>query len=157
MSEFREGDFAPDFTLPADDGTPVRLTDLRGRWVVLYFYPKANTPGCTQEACEFRDGHAEAAARGAVVLGISPDPVSALARFRTKYALPFRLLSDADHRVAEAYGVWKEKTLYGRKTWGVERSTFLIDPEGRIARIWRRVQPAGHAAEVLAEIGRAHV
>jgi peroxiredoxin Q/BCP len=155
MSEFREGDFAPDFTLPADDGTPVRLTDLRGRWVVLYFYPKANTPGCTQEACEFRDGHAEAAARGAVVLGISPDPVSALARFRTKYALPFRLLSDADHRVAEAYGVWKEKTLYGRKTWGVERSTFLIDPEGRIARIWRRVQPAGHAAEVLAALPAA--
>ena len=142
-------DMAPDFELPADDGSRIRLSELRGRRVVLFFYPKADTPGCTIEACEFRDRSPDFDTRDAVVLGISPDPVEDVRAFREKFGLPFRLLADADHEVAEAYGLWGEKTLFGNKYWGVERSTFVIDAEGVISRIYRKVKPEGHAAEVL--------
>jgi thioredoxin-dependent peroxiredoxin len=144
----REGDQAPEFRLQADDGTTVSLADLRGRRVVLYFYPKDDTSGCTKEACEFRDALPRIEEAGAVVLGVSPDPVESHRKFKEKYDLNFPLLADEDHRVAEAYGVWKEKSMYGRKFWGVERSTFLIDGEGRVERAWRRVRPGGHAEEV---------
>ncbi|HWP63844.1 MAG TPA: thioredoxin-dependent thiol peroxidase [Candidatus Binatia bacterium] len=143
---------APDFNLPDATGTEHRLSDLRGRWVVLYFYPADDTPGCTTEACQFRDLHAEIEATGAVVLGVSPDDRASHARFRDKYGLPFALLADVDHRVAEAYGVWQLKTSYGRSQMGIVRSTFLIDPEGRIARVWPKVKADGHAAEVLAAL-----
>ncbi len=149
----KPNDIAPDFELQADDGSTVRLSDLRGRKVVLYFYPKDDTPGCTIEACEFRDRNQDLAASGAVVLGVSPDTVESHRKFRDKYGLDFRLLADTDHRVAEAYGVWQQKSMYGRKYWGVARTTFLIDEEGRIARVFEKVKPAGHAAEVLEAIG----
>lgn len=148
----QEGDAAPDFTLTADDGSTVRLSELRGRKVILYFYPRADTPGCTLEACEFRDALPRIEEEGAVVLGISPDPVKDLAKFRDKYDLNFRLLADEDHQVAEGYGVWKEKSMFGKKYMGVERSTFVIDQEGRIARAFHQVKPQGHAAEVLQEL-----
>jgi thioredoxin-dependent peroxiredoxin len=144
-----QGELAPDFELPADDGSTVRLSELRGRRVVLYFYPKDDTPGCTIQACELRDRHAELEARGAVVLGVSPDPVADHRRFRDNYGLPFRLLADTDHQVAEAYGVWKEKSLYGKKIWGNERSTFLIGPDGRIERVLEKVKVEGHVDRVL--------
>lgn len=147
------GAAAPDFSLPDAAGTVHALRDYRGRWVVLYFYPADDTPGCTTEACQFRDVHAEIEAAGAVVLGVSPDDPASHARFRDKYGLPFTLLADVDHRVAEAYGVWQLKTSYGRSQMGVVRSTFLIDPEGRIARVWPKVKADGHAAEVLAALG----
>ncbi len=146
----QENDLAPDFTLPADDGSTVRLSELRGRKVVLYFYPRADTSGCTIEACEFRDALPRIEEEGAVVLGVSPDPVAELRKFRDKYDLNFRLLADEDHQVAEAYGVWKEKSMYGKTFMGVERSTFVIDEDGRIARAYRKVRPGGHAAEVAA-------
>lgn len=149
------GDQAPDFSLPADDGSTVRLADLRGRKVVLYFYPKDDTPGCTTEACEFRDALPRIDADGAVVLGVSPDSVDSHRKFRNKYDLNFRLLADTDHAVAEAYGVWKEKTMYGRTFWGVERTTFIIDENGRIAKVFGKVKPAGHAEEVLAALSAA--
>lgn len=144
-----EGDVAPNFELPADDGSVVRLADLRGRTVVLYFYPRADTPGCTAQACEFRDSAEDFGSRDAVVLGVSPDPVEKLGKFRDKYDLNFRLLSDEDHAVSEAYGVWKEKSMYGKKFMGIERSTFVIDPEGRITEAQRRVKPKGNAQEIL--------
>jgi peroxiredoxin Q/BCP len=144
-----QGDLAPDFTLPADDGSEVRLSGLRGRRVVLFFYPRADTPGCTTEACEFRDLHPRFEERDAVVLGISPDPVEEVRKFRDKFGFPYRLLADADHRVAEEYGVWKEKSMYGKLYWGVERSTFVIDEQGRIASAHRKVKPEGHAEAVL--------
>ncbi len=150
-----EGDPAPRFELPSDDGGIVALDDLRGRRVVLYFYPKDDTPGCTTEACEFRDALPRFQAEDAVVLGISPDPVSSHRDFREKHDLNFPLLADEEHEVAEAYGVWKEKTMYGRKFWGVERSTFLIDADGRVERVWRRVSPDGHAEAVLEELNLA--
>jgi thioredoxin-dependent peroxiredoxin len=144
-----ESEQAPDFELQADDGSTVRLSDLRGRKVVLYFYPRADTPGCTTEACEFGDRTGSFEEQGAVVLGVSPDPVEDVRAFREKFSLPFRLLADPDHRVAEAYGVWTEKSMYGKKYMGVERSTFVIDEEGRVARAYRKVSPKGHAEAVL--------
>jgi len=147
-----EGRPAPEFALRDARGTRVRLREFRGRWVVLYFYPKDDTPGCTTEACGFRDDHSAYAAADAVVIGISPDETAAHARFIQKYRLPFILLADPDHAVAEAYGVWKEKHLYGRTYWGIERTTFVIDPRGKIARIFRRVRPEGHSREVLAAL-----
>lgn len=142
------GDPAPEIRLATDSGETFTLSSLRGRNVVLYFYPKANTSGCTTESCEFRDAMPRFSAAGAAIVGISPDSVSAQARFKARYALPFPLLADVDHAAAEAYGVWKEKSMYGRKYLGVERTTFLIDKQGRIARVFTKVKPAGHAAEV---------
>jgi peroxiredoxin Q/BCP len=146
------GGKAPEFSLPADDGTTVTLASLRGKNVVLYFYPKDDTSGCTKEACEFRDTWKEVEESGAVVLGVSPDSISSHQKFKQKYRLPFPLLADTDHRVAAAYGAWGEKSMYGRKYQGILRTTFLIDPEGRIARVFEKVRPAGHAAEVLATL-----
>ncbi len=143
---------APAFRLPSDAGTPVALKDFAGRTVVLYFYPKDDTSGCTTEACDFRDNWRAVQAAGAVVLGVSPDGVASHQKFKKKYELPFTLLVDADHAVAEAYGAWGEKSMYGRKYYGVLRSTFIIDPRGRIARVFSKVKPRGHAAEVLAAL-----
>ena len=147
-----EGDRAPAFTLPADDGREVRLAGLRGRPVVLYFYPRDDTPTCTREACEFRDAFPRFAAASATILGVSTDDVRSHARFRARHDLPFTLLADVDHRVAERYGVWVEKQLYGRRYLGIERTTFVIDASGRIARVFRRVRSAGHGAEVAAAL-----
>ena len=140
---------APTFTLPDQDGEPVSLAELRGRKVVLFFYPKDDTPGCTRQACELRDRGSEFAARGAVVLGVSPDDPASHRKFRQKYDLDFTLLADEDHAVAEAYGVWVEKMLFGRKHWGNERTTFIIDEGGRVAHVLPKVDPAAHADEVL--------
>jgi thioredoxin-dependent peroxiredoxin len=148
----KQGEMAPEFEVDADDGSRVRLSSLRGRKVVLFFYPKADTPGCTTEACEFRDVAPALEQEGAAVLGISPDPVKKVRKFREKYALPYRLLADEDHAVAEAYGVWKEKSMYGRKYMGAERTTFLIDEEGRVERVFEQVKPKGHASEVLTHL-----
>jgi len=146
------GSRAPVFTLPADDGTTVSLDALKGSPVVLYFYPKDDTSGCTTEACEFRDRWADAQKAGAVVLGVSPDDVGSHERFKRKYRLPFPLLADTDHAVAEAYGAWGEKSMYGRSYFGILRTTYLIDRAGRIARVFPKVKPKGHAAEVLAAL-----
>jgi peroxiredoxin Q/BCP len=143
------GDKAPDFTLPADDGSHMALADFEGKRVVLYFYPKDDTSGCTTQACDLRDSLPAIDTKGAVVLGVSPDPVSSHEKFRDKYDLNFPLLADEDHAVAEAYGVWKEKSMYGRKYWGVERTTFILDEEGVIREVWRRVRPKGHAERVV--------
>jgi len=140
---------APDFTLPDDSGREVTLSDLRGQPVILYFYPKDNTPGCTTEACDFRDNMARATSRGAVVLGISPDSVASHVRFKDKHDLPFPLLADTEHTVAELYGVWGRKKMYGKTFLGLVRSTFLIDSEGIVARVWPRVKVKGHVDEVL--------
>lgn len=145
------GSMAPDFTLPSADGE-VRLSDFRGRLVVLYFYPKDMTPGCTQQACDFRDAYGELTKHGAVVIGVSTDDVERHIRFRDKYGLPFILLSDPDHAVCELYGVWQAKKLYGREFMGIVRSTFLIDEEGRLIREWRNVKPKAHIEDVLAAI-----
>jgi len=145
----KEGDAAPDITLRTDTGEEFRLADLKGKRVVLYFYPKADTPGCTTEACEFRDGIQAFAKKGAVVLGISPDKPAAQAKFKAKYGLPFTLLADEDKVAAEAYGVWKEKNMYGRKAMGIERTTLVIGADGRIEKIYGKVKAKGHAAEVL--------
>src|SRR5918993_5099323 len=146
------GKTPPDFTLPTDEGTPITLSALRGRNVVLYFYPRADTPGCTIESCEFRDAFPRFEGRDAVILGISPDTVVDQAKFKKKFDLPFTLLADADHAVAEQYGVWKEKKNYGKTYMGVDRTTFLIGPDGRVSRIFEKVKPQGHAAEVEAAI-----
>ncbi len=146
------GRVAPDFTLLADDGTEVHLAALRGRPVVLYFYPKDNTPGCTAEACAFRDLFPRFRKGQAVVLGVSPDSVRKHQNFRKKFDLPFALLADTDHAVAERYGVWGEKTFWGRKYMGVLRTTFLIDAAGKIARVWEDVSVEGHADEVAAAL-----
>ena len=148
MSHPVEGSLAPDFTLDTDAGTPLTLSALRGRPVVLYFYPKDDTSGCTTESCEFRDLQPRFDGVDAQVLGISPDPVKSHVKFRDKYQLNFPLLADVDHKVADAYGTWQQKSMYGRKYWGVARTTFLIDASGRIARVFEKVKPAGHAAEV---------
>jgi peroxiredoxin Q/BCP len=146
------GELAPDFELPSDRGDTVRLSDLRGRRVILYFYPKDDTSGCTKEACGFRDALPSLEERNATVLGVSPDPVRSHERFRDKYDLNFPLLADEDHSVAESYGAWGTKKMYGREYEGVLRSTFLIDQDGRIEKVYRKVKPAEHAVEVLAEI-----
>jgi peroxiredoxin Q/BCP len=148
----REGEAAPDFTLRDDAGDEVTLSSFRGRPVILYFYPKDNTPGCTTQACELRDSYDEFRARGVEILGVSPDTEASHRRFRSKYKLPFRLLADPDHAVAERYGVWKHRSYMGRKYMGIERSTFVIDAEGNVARALRGIKPAGHAATVLAEL-----
>jgi len=145
----KEGDIAPDFSLPTDQGSTVSLSGLRGRRVVLYFYPKDDTSGCTTQACGFRDSLPRIDEGGALVLGVSPDGVSSHRKFREKFDLNFPLLADEDHAVAEAYGVWKEKSMYGRKFWGIERTTFLIDEEGKVTRVWNRVKPKGHAEAVV--------
>ena len=146
---------APEFNLPASTGETINLADLRGRPVVLYFYPKDDTPGCTTEACSFRDNLAAVQTRGAVLLGVSPDSVASHQKFARKHGLEFPLLADTDKTVSQAYGVWVEKNMYGRKYFGVERSTFLIGPDGRLQRIWRKVSPKGHVAQVLAALGSA--
>lgn len=147
-----ENEVAPEFTLADQDGNDVSLSDFRGRRVVLYFYPKDDTSGCTTQACELRDRAETFDARGAVILGVSPDPVASHRRFADKYELPFTLLADVDHAVADAYGVWKEKSMYGRKYWGNERTTFVIDEQGRIAKVLPKVKPAEHVDQVLAAI-----
>ena len=146
------GSKAPDFSLPADDGSTVSLESLAGHAVVLYFYPKDDTTGCTVEACEFRDKWDAVKKAGAVVLGVSPDPINSHVKFKRKYDLPFSLLADTDHAVAEAYGAWGEKSMYGRKYQGILRTTFVIDASGRIAKVFEKVKPKGHAAEVLEEV-----
>jgi peroxiredoxin Q/BCP len=148
-----EGAKAPDFTLPDQDGDDVTLSGLRGRTVVLYFYPRADTPGCTTQACGIRDHSADYEAAGAAVIGVSPDSVAAVKRFRDRYDLPFTLLADEDHRVAEAYGVWAEKTSYGRTYWGNLRATFIVDAEGTIARVFPKVSPKTHDEVVLQALG----
>jgi thioredoxin-dependent peroxiredoxin len=148
-----EGQAAPDFELQADDGSTVRLKSLRGEPVVVYFYPRDDTPGCTREACAFRDRKAEPANLGLKVLGISTDDVKSHGKFRDKYSLNFPLLADTDHRTAEAFGAWQEKNMYGKKSWGIVRSTFLIDAGGKVRRAWRRVNVDGHDAEVIAAVG----
>jgi peroxiredoxin Q/BCP len=148
----KEGDPAPDFTVQDDQGKNFQLSSLKGKQVVLYFYPKADTPGCTKEACGFRDTISKFKKRGAAVIGVSPDEPSAQAKFKAKYDLSFPLLADTGHQVAEAYGVWKEKSLYGKKYMGIERTTFLIGKDGKIAKIFAKVKPEGHAEEVLAAL-----
>lgn len=148
-----EGILAPDFTLPTDAGDTLTLSSLRGQWVVLFAYPKDDTSGCTVEACEFRDALPRFDASKAVILGISPDSVPSHVKFKEKFELPYTLLSDEEKSVLQAYDVWKEKSMYGRKYMGVERTTFLIDPDGRIAKVFTKVKPAGHADEVMAAIG----
>ena len=147
-----EGRPAPDFELPSDSGEPVRLSDLKGKPVVLYFYPKDDTPGCTAQACGIRDAWDEFERAGAVVLGVSPDDERSHVEFKQKYGLPFPLLADSDHAVAEQYGVWKEKTFAGTTYMGVERSTFVIDAEGNVAKELRNVKPDTHADDVLAAL-----
>jgi len=144
-----EGKKAPAFKLNDQDGNPIRLSQFKGRHVVLYFYPKADTPGCTTQACGVRDHEQAYDAADAVVLGVSPDPPEALAKFADKHALGFTLLSDPDHKVAEAYGVWVEKSMYGRKYFGNERTTFVIGPTGKVERVFRKVRPAEHDELVL--------
>jgi thioredoxin-dependent peroxiredoxin len=144
-----EGAPAPDFELKSDAGETVTLSALRGKPVVLYFYPRDDTPGCTTEACEFRDAYDRFRDQGVEILGVSPDTEASHRKFKTKYELPFTLLADPSHEAAEAYGVWKEKKRYGRTYEGVDRSTFIIDAEGKVAKAMRGIKPAGHAAQVL--------
>ena len=153
MSELKPGDKAPDFTLPADDGGEASLSALRGRTVVLYFYPRDDTPGCTREALGFTEKIGDFEAAGAAVIGVSKDTVAKHAKFRDKHGLKVTLASDADGDVCQRYGVWVEKNMYGRKSMGVERSTFLIDGEGVIQRVWRKVKVPGHVDEVLEAVG----
>ena len=148
-----EGEPAPDFTATTDAGERVSLSDYRGRPVVLYFYPKDDTPGCTAQACGIRDAYAEFERAGAVVLGVSPDDVAKHLKFKEKYGLPFTLLADADHAVAEQYGVWGEKSYAGRTYMGVQRSTFVIAADGTVAKVLHNVKPATHADDVLAALG----
>ena len=145
-----EGDPAPEFTLTTDSGETVRLSDLRGKPVVLYFYPKDDTPGCTKQACDIRDSWVEFQRAGALVYGVSPDGEASHAKFKSKYGLPFPLLADEGHQVSEAYGVWKQKSFAGRKYMGVERSTFVVAPDGTLAKVMRKVDPKTHADDVLA-------
>jgi thioredoxin-dependent peroxiredoxin len=150
MADWLEpGDKAPDFTLPADDGTKVKLSADKGHPVVLYFYPKDDTPGCTREACAFRERKAEIAKLGARIFGISADTPESHGQFRDKFELNFPLLADVDHKVAERYGAWREKNMYGKKSLGIQRSTFLIDGEGKVAKVWKSVKVDGHDQQVI--------
>lgn len=144
-----EGKKAPNFKLPSTEGGEISLSDLKGRPVVLYFYPKDDTPGCTQEACDFRDSFAAFKKKGAVILGMSPDPLKAHDKFQKKYELPFTLLSDESKETLKAYGVWKKKSMYGREYMGVERTTVVIDKDGKVVKIFPKVKVTGHVAEVL--------
>lgn len=152
MNRIEIGQEVPDFTLPATTGKDIRLSDYRGRKVLLYFYPKNMTPACTQEACEFRDAHDQITVQGAVVLGISPDTLASHAKFTEKNSLPFPLLSDEAHTVSEMFGVWQLKKLYGREFMGIVRSTFLIDEQGNLAAEWRKVRVKDHVAAAMGEI-----
>ena len=153
MSDWiEEGQKAPDFTLPADNGTKVKLKELRGQPVVLYFYPRDDTPGCTREACAFRDRQKELTKLGAKVFGVSTDDVTSHEKFRDKYELNFSLLADTDHKVAEKYGAWREKNMYGNKSMGIQRSTFLIDADGVVRNAWKKVSVDGHDEQVLAAL-----
>ena len=156
MSDWPEvGSVAPDFELSADTGQRIKLADFNGKYVVLYFYPKDDTPGCTKEACAFRDLRSEIEELGAAVLGVSPDSVASHVKFRDKFSLNFPLLADADHAVAEKYGAWREKNMYGKVSMGVQRSTFLIGPDGKLLRVWKRVNVDGHDAAVLEAVRTA--
>jgi peroxiredoxin Q/BCP len=146
------GKKAPDFTLPADDGTKVKLSGLRGKPVVLYFYPRDDTPGCTREACAFRDRKEELVTLGATVLGVSTDSLESHGNFRTKHGLNFPLLADTQHKVAERYGAWREKVRFGKTTMGIQRSTFLIDSDGVVRKVWKNVKVDGHDEQVLAAL-----
>lgn len=148
----KAGDPAPDFNLPSTSGENISLESLRNKNVVLYFYPKDDTPGCTRESCDFRDSEKKFKKAGAVILGISNDPIESHHKFAKKYFLPFSLLSDTDHKISEAYGVYKEKSMYGRKYWGIERSTFIIGPDGKLKAIFRKVKIENHIDEVLREL-----
>ena len=147
-----EGTAAPDFTLTSDSGDPVSLSSFRGRPVIVYFYPKDDTPGCTKQACGIRDAWGEFERSGAVVLGVSPDSEGSHVKFKQKFDLPFTLLADPEHSTAEAYGVWVEKSMYGKKYMGVERSTFVIDADGTVVKVMRKVKPETHTDEVLAAL-----
>src|SRR6266849_3373362 len=147
--KLKEGDQAPDFSASTNGGGRLSLADFRGRNIILYFYPRDDTPGCTKEACAFRDYFAQFKKKGAVVLGVSTDPVKAHDKFVAKFKLPFTLLADEDKQIVEAYGVWGQKSFMGRKYMGTHRVTFLIGPDGRIKKIWPKVKPADHAKEVL--------
>lgn len=151
--KLKEGDAAPAFCTPDTSGQQVSLSDFKGRRVILYFYPKDDTPGCTKEACGFRDAYADFAAKGAVILGVSTDSVKSHDKFTKKFKLPFPLLSDGEKQIVNAYGVWGEKTFMGRRYEGIHRVTFLIGGDGRIQKIWPKVKPEEHAAEVLAALG----
>lgn len=153
-SWIESGQTAPDFELPNQEGQPVRLSDFKGSPVVLYFYPKDDTPGCTKQACAFRDRKADIAATGAVVLGVSPDDSESHAAFEKKFQLNFPLLADPDHKVAESYGAWREKTQYGKRYMGLQRSTFLIDRDGVVAKTWKAVKVEGHDEAVLKALGK---
>jgi len=153
MPNLQEGDPAPPISLDTDTGQHFELSSLKGKNVVLYFYPKADTPGCTKEACAFRDNSPGLSKANTVIVGVSPDTPNAQAKFKQKFSLPFTLLADSDHKAAENYGVWKEKSMYGKKYMGVERTTFIIGPDGRIKKIFPKVRVEGHAEEVLAAIG----
>lgn len=152
MPHVKEGDQAPEISLDTDSGEHFQISSLHGKNVVLYFYPKADTPGCTKEACEFRDTSQKFSKANTVIVGVSPDAAKAQAKFKDKFDLPFTLLADVDHRAAEAYGVWAEKSMYGKKYMGVERTTFVIDPKGKIKKIFPKVKVEGHVEEVLAAI-----
>lgn len=152
MPHVKEGGQAPEISLDTDSGEHFQISSLHGKNVVLYFYPKADTPGCTKEACEFRDTSQKFSKANTVIVGVSPDAAKAQAKFKDKFDLPFTLLADVDHRAAEAYGVWAEKSMYGKKYMGVERTTFVIDPKGKIKKIFPKVKVEGHVEEVLAAI-----
>jgi peroxiredoxin Q/BCP len=151
----KDNDKAPEFTLPDQDGKEIVLKNYRGQYVVLYFYPRADTPGCTIESCEFRDSYKKIEKVNAVVLGISPDTSKAQKKFEEKFSLPFTLLADADKKVCNLYGVMQEKNMYGKKVMGVARTTFIIGPNGKIKHIFEKVKPEGHAEEVLAYLKEA--
>jgi peroxiredoxin Q/BCP len=150
----QEHEQAPDFTAKTDEGVDLRLSGLRGKPVVLYFYPKDDTPGCTVEACELRDAFPRFKKSNAVILGVSPDDVASHQRFKKKFELPFTLIADTDHKIAERYGVWVEKSMYGKHYWGVQRATFIVDAKGAVAKVFPKVKPEGHATVVEAEIAK---